>query len=236
VLCGGGTTTTARLVIRDSKIAVTNNSEMVVAFRCALNITASELVIDGSSVSAGLSLNGDVTFDGDRLHVHTSNGTAPALVTSAKHLVVRLTNSILEGGLGMDTSDTSSPGSELLFAYNTFVFPTLEQADCQFPRPNRIVRFENNILFSGTTTEPVLGTNCTLVNNVMTPGAAMPGNTIADPKFIDLAAKNFHLQPTSPAADAGIASTVALDPDHDFDGTARPQGPKRDIGAFELEP
>jgi len=238
LICSGGTTATATLSMRDSRIAVTHNSAMVVAVRCALRITNSELAIDGSSVSIGIDIGPDSTFDGDRLRIHPSNGSQlTALSTTSKNVKVHLTNSILENaGLGMNTSDTALPGSELLFAYNTFVFSNHEQVDCQFPRANRTTRFENNILFSGTTTEPVLGTNCTFVNNLLSPGTAMPNNTIADPKFVDLAARNFRLQATSPAVNAGVASAVALDPDHDFEGAARPQGPNPDLGAFELTP
>jgi hypothetical protein len=51
-----------------------------------------------------------------------------------------------------------------------------------------------------------------------------------DPLFIDIAAGNFHLQPTSPAIDQ--ASTG---PTTDIDGEARPRGAKFDIGADEAK-
>jgi nitrous oxidase accessory protein NosD len=51
-----------------------------------------------------------------------------------------------------------------------------------------------------------------------------------DPHFIDALAHDFHLQPTSPAIDAGV--TLSEVPD-DFDGVSRPQGAGYDIGAYE---
>jgi hypothetical protein len=56
-------------------------------------------------------------------------------------------------------------------------------------------------------------------------------NTLgAAPMFKDANANDYHLQATSPAVDtADAASTNAVD----YDGVARPQGARRDKGAFE---
>lgn len=51
-----------------------------------------------------------------------------------------------------------------------------------------------------------------------------------DPQFRDAPAGDFHLQPGSPAVDAGSATDA---PAADFDGTPRPQGGGWDIGAYE---
>src|SRR5262249_30848580 len=61
--------------------------------------------------------------------------------------------------------------------------------------------------------------------------AAETGCTaISDPRFVDAAGADFHLQPTSPAIDAGAAVS---DVRTDFDGVSRPQGAAYDIGAYE---
>ena len=53
---------------------------------------------------------------------------------------------------------------------------------------------------------------------------------MVNPQFVNLATKNFHLQPASPLIDKGTTlSQVA----NDYDGVARPQGSAYDIGAFE---
>ena len=54
-----------------------------------------------------------------------------------------------------------------------------------------------------------------------------------DPLFVDVAAGNFHLQPGSPAIDAGFPLAQVT---NDFDGDPRPRGPGYDIGAFETAP
>jgi hypothetical protein len=51
-----------------------------------------------------------------------------------------------------------------------------------------------------------------------------------DPEFVDPATANFHLQPSSPAIDAGISTGVSSD----ADGVPRPQGSANDIGAYEF--
>jgi len=55
--------------------------------------------------------------------------------------------------------------------------------------------------------------------------------TGVDPKFVNAATGAFHLQPGSPAIDAGMAiASVATD----FDGKARPRGVTYDLGAMEF--
>ena len=61
----------------------------------------------------------------------------------------------------------------------------------------------------------------------------LPGNTTADPLWVDAAGGDLHLTAASPAVDQGAAIdglTV------DFDGVARPQGAGVDIGALEYVP
>ena len=58
------------------------------------------------------------------------------------------------------------------------------------------------------------------------------GNIQADPLFVDAAADNLHLGPTSPCVDAG---TSVAAPPYDFDGNNRPLGSAVDIGAYEAK-
>jgi hypothetical protein len=70
-------------------------------------------------------------------------------------------------------------------------------------------------------------------NDLFWGAGAMPapfGSSVdADPLFIDVANANFHVQPSSPAIDAGTKTGVASD----YEGVSRPLGPADDIGAYE---
>ncbi len=61
-------------------------------------------------------------------------------------------------------------------------------------------------------------------------GSNISHNFTSNPLFVNAAAGNFRLQPTSSAINAGVnLSSVTTD----FDGVARPKGGLHDIGAFE---
>ena len=49
-------------------------------------------------------------------------------------------------------------------------------------------------------------------------------------QFVNAGVANYHLSPSSPAVDSGLAAQA---PDHDADGFGRPYGPFFDLGAFE---
>jgi hypothetical protein len=58
----------------------------------------------------------------------------------------------------------------------------------------------------------------------------LPGNTNADPGFVNADGGDLHLGAGSPAADQGVAMPGLID---DVEGTPRPQGDGVDIGAYE---
>jgi uncharacterized protein (TIGR03437 family) len=72
------------------------------------------------------------------------------------------------------------------------------------------------------------------ITNIATPaGMLLSGNRLnTDPKLMNPAALDFHLQAASPAIDSGI-NLGSLVP-NDFDGRLRPQGNGYDIGAYEF--
>ena len=90
---------------------------------------------------------------------------------------------------------------------------------------------------AGAPANTVTGTQCTHSYDMIKPQSAAPtgSNNVlgADPQFVNKAAGDFHLMATSPAIDTADPSATEAT---DFDGTARPQGAKRDIGAFEYKP
>lgn len=100
-------------------------------------------------------------------------------------------------------------------------------------KAQRISRFENNIMFASGVASAVSGNDCYLVNNVMSPQTgSVLGNIVMDPRFVDAPSGNFRLRPGSPAIGAA-SNALTIVSDHDYDGTARPQGAAPDIGAYE---
>jgi hypothetical protein len=91
----------------------------------------------------------------------------------------------------------------------------------------------SNIIVNNTGPAQVSGGNCPSTYSDIGPGAVPgTGNLSSDPLFVDPARNNFHLQLASPARDAADpAATLAVD----FDGDARPQGARRDMGADEIK-
>jgi hypothetical protein len=120
-------------------------------------------------------------------------------------------------------------GGSVLFEYNTIYS---NAGVVQAASPFTGVTFRNNILVSTGTADSARCSSCTFVNNVVSPqSTALPGNLIADPKFVN-AGTDFHLMPGSPAIDTADTATD----DHDLDGTHRPYGSAADVGAYEFHP
>ena len=62
-------------------------------------------------------------------------------------------------------------------------------------------------------------------------GATLIGTVTADPLFVDVPLRDFHIQESSPAIAAAIMVPTVTE---DFDGDVRPQGVSQDIGADEF--
>jgi hypothetical protein len=100
------------------------------------------------------------------------------------------------------------------------------------------VRLTSSIVVDNTAGNQVDGGNCTWTYSDVAPvavagsgGPGGSGNLSVDPRFVDPAHNDFHLQSASPVRDAADpAATLAVD----IDGDARPQGAGRDLGADEI--
>ena len=183
----------------------------------------------------------DGTFEADQTHFEGS-GSGGVVSTNGRRMRVRITNSIFERvSLGMSSTDDAPSRNEYYVSFNTFLFDDQAQIqNCSSPSGYPpIALFENNIFFASSpqVQSVIAGFGCTLAGNITHPQEPDFGGTNIDqdPKFVDLPSKDYRLQPGSPAVDAAVPSS-GPGLDHDFAGTPRPQGPRHDIGAFELRP
>src|SRR5207248_2975474 len=100
-----------------------------------------------------------------------------------------------------------------------------------------VIQSSNNVYYATTGTNVVSGTACNHTYSIMKPQMTAPPGDMTnklgvDPAFANPAIGDFHLLTTSPAIDA--AANTATDP-IDFDGVSRPQGARRDMGAYEFK-
>jgi hypothetical protein len=106
--------------------------------------------------------------------------------------------------------------------------------------PATPITLSNNIVFDneiGSSRTQIGGPNCnwtysnigdsTSTNTITDP----LGNKDADPLFMDVAGKNYHLKSGSPVKDAADPNASI---NVDFDGDTRPQGNRSDMGADEI--
>lgn len=201
-----------------------------------------------SSVVSALSLvtvRDDGSFEADQSRFEGfPDAAGGAIFARGQRIRVRITNSVFErASVEMNGATTASERSEYYISFNTFIFD--DQAQIQTcPDPGNYPRtalFENNIFFSSSAQiQAVIAGNyyyCTFSGNITHPQQTSLGGTNfdLDPKFVNASGGDYRLQPGSPAVDAAVSSS-GPGLDHDFAGTPRPQGARRDIGAFELGP
>jgi hypothetical protein len=147
---------------------------------------------------------------------------------------IEITNSVVisnatQGSIDIRSTDPSHPRSEI--AHNTFVGGAGISCEATSTGTRQ---FNSNIFYNLATIQAPSG--CEYQYNLFVPGGTTGGigNTIGDPRFVDAAHGDFHLQPGSAAIDT--ADPVTAVTGRDFDGTPRPQGTRADIGAFEYVP
>lgn len=162
---------------------------------------------------------GRMFFHGSSQKVH-SGGSAILLWAPGDHNIIR-NNVLIDDYTGINLISKDS-----LVANNTIVGGRsgifLVKSDKPVTRNNTVC---NNIIFGATGDALTIpeGENITVGHNLVG----------VNPRFVDLAKKDFHFQADSPAVDAGAdLKEVPVD----IEGTPRPQGKASDIGAYEHRP
>lgn len=230
VACGS-TSSRTKLVISDSTIAAGQAGTVPVHLEqgCDIQLIRSE-VKPGADRNA-ISVGDNATLTADRILVR---GTNPAVIGAlGGGFGLRITNSVLEDVSLLVATLGGSSTSTAYIGFNTIVLEANVTLDCQ-PLTNLTRVYENNIVIGTNVANSLTGASCTTVaHNILFPQHMPPATNIAvDPQFVDAAAKDRHLKPTSPAVDAALPSVLPATAD--FDGIRRPQGDQSDIGAYEL--
>jgi Right handed beta helix region len=208
------------------------------------NVTVTQVVFHTAQVAPVVTLDGTMAnFTLDQSEIHTgplqglnanvNSGSSTSLVVTRTQIHGTGTGA---GGFALDLGPSTGAKLENLIldhanagvrlrtgASGTKVFHSAIAANTgvglQCDSGATSVTVTNNILFGNGTDVPV--NNC---------GAVLTTNRTTDPLWVNTATRDFHLQSTSLALDAGTAlPEVAIA----FDGTGRPVGALYDQGPYE---
>ncbi len=235
VLCGEEAQPRATLALRDVAISAgANNTNLITVTNCTLTMDVADVNLNASTGNA-ITVATDGTFDGDRLRVHGETSSQIAGVGSK--MEIRITNSLLENVTTfLSVLGSSGPPSVLAYGYNTMLLGSGSTLDCA-GGALRSIAYDNNVIVGANVASVVTDTGCNIANNVLFPQAMpRPNNILADPELVNPAMGDLHLKATSPAVDAAASTLAFPTPQPDYEGTARPQGAKPDIGAYERKP
>jgi hypothetical protein len=221
ISCGMG----SRLVLEDVYVHFPTGTALRAQNAC--DVRARRTQITGSE-SVHIASGGN--FHGDRVKLQGN-------VMLADRGLVSVINAILEGTIlrGGGFSDITAQ-----LQFSTIILRDQQYLDCRYGTGGWGLRIENSIVYSrgipqygDVLYQPPGGmfTACATSRNLLFPQT----NGGVNPLFVDISSGDYRLQATSPAVDAAMPTPTGQ-PDHDFAGTARPQGGGFDIGAFERIP
>jgi hypothetical protein len=216
-------------IVLDSITFVGNPKRLTVSpagFSTKASLLARNLRITNSADTTAIDVRatGELTIDGGEI----SGGTVG--IQGEPGAKVHLTNVMIWG--------TSQRALELALATGDVEFSTIADAGAATQSAPCAVSCNPNLrVTSSIIWQPSCAIGaadaagaCTFQSSIVSNGPA-PGLTNVDPRFVNRAGRDYHLQPSSPAKDA-----VGTGPAADFERDPRPRGARFDIGADEAPP
>ena len=149
---------------------------------------------------------------------------------------IRIFNNVIYnqsvGGIGLYGSD-----SDTLILKNNIIYEPKNGVECIWGAYTKAKQVQNldtdyNLYYKTGTGNfaDVAGVTYATLADWQSSTGHDTNSLLGDPKFINPAAMDFHLQVSSPAIDMGLAAGAPLT---DYEGTTRPQNGLFDIGAYE---
>lgn len=173
------------------------------------------------------------------LDYNSNANTGGAVKAYAGRFLVENNKFYENGGSGFHAFESSNADVINNTIYNNNQNPALKTYSNMYSSSGVNNRFLNNIVYAGPNdliTKTPEDSTVIFANNIyygsQAPAYMGKNDKFIDPKFVDLAAKDFHLVADSPAIDQG---TKTIAPTKDSEGNVRPRGNGFDIGAYESE-
>lgn len=241
LVCQTSTSGAPTPMVQMDQVTIIAQGVALLGHPCEYSISRTHVHI-GTAVY-GLEFEGPGTAKMDRTVFDGGAG----LVAFDQGAVLDITNSVIENQAGSDGAFLSqafgsTPGS-IIVSFSTVINSTVK---CTNGQPicagfsDAGVCLDNTIFLNttaGAPTDTITGTACFANYVIAKPqSTALTGanNKLGvDPLLVNPAAGDYHLMPNSPAIDAADPTATATP---DLDGTARPQGARADIGAYEYKP
>ena len=209
-----------------------------------LTLRQSTFIRNAAFTGAGVLVEGKLQLNGNRFEENIAV-EAVSLAATPRGVGNRLVNN-----LWLDPNTFGVEETEIIAfnRRNDQVTPEIEMLHNTIANPERVkspaltvgavnLTFENNIMANYEIGfEPEFESVINSAHNLffgVTPSIFTEGNDnfSGEPQFEDPIGRDFRLQASSPARDAGPDVGVAVD----FDGAPRPSGLRFDLGAYELQ-
>lgn len=195
--------------------------------------------VTGLSLSSGANVTGFTYVGTGGTAIELSTGahlTMDGAVIKGGYRGIRATTAVSVSVSNLLIYGTSGLALDLPYASGTIASSTIADCGTNVATGPRAVScfsaltIRSSIIWTPGTSTQVPVSGCNLSSTIAGP-VATPGASNADPKFVDPAMGDYHLASDSPARDM-----VDTGPPTDFEGEARPQGARFDIGADEASP